>query len=248
VSPDQGVRRSWKRRSTFSRQAQGLDPGFRESLRTLWWSGARSSIDGRMPSPATRPTSRHEYATGRRPVSRLVLAAQEDAREIARAIRRPGQSLPNIVLQAQIVERLVDPRPSPGQDGSRTTRRDGSAHSRCHQDVHLRRPTDGPRRPRAGADPCGEWLATAAGARRSRSSSSRTAPDSPPAMDVESALFRLIDETVTGFLSCSSGPHLDPLRWATGRTEARISARREEIDREPGRRRVDSDRQARQGA
>ena len=47
-------------------------------------------------------------------VSRLVLDAQEDLRrEIARAMHDgPAQSLTNIVLQAQIVERLVDQDPA----------------------------------------------------------------------------------------------------------------------------------------
>jgi hypothetical protein len=52
-------------------------------------------------------------------------------------------------------------------------------------------------------------------------------------MDVESALFRLIDETVTGFLSCHPDRISIRFEWATGRTEARISARREELDEEP---------------
>ena len=47
-------------------------------------------------------------------VSRLVLTAQEDLRrEIARAMHDgPAQSLTNIVLQAEIVERLVDQEPA----------------------------------------------------------------------------------------------------------------------------------------
>ncbi len=47
-------------------------------------------------------------------VSRLLLDAQEDLRrEIARAMHDgPAQSLTNIVLQAQIVERLVDQEPA----------------------------------------------------------------------------------------------------------------------------------------
>jgi signal transduction histidine kinase len=58
-------------------------------------------------------------------------------------------------------------------------------------------------------------------------------PDRRLPMDVESALFRLIDETVTGFLSCHPDRISIRFEWATGRTEARISARREEIDEEP---------------
>jgi hypothetical protein len=45
-------------------------------------------------------------------------------------------------------------------------------------------------------------------------------------MDVESAIFRLIDETVTGFLTCH--PDLISIRfeWSTDKTEARIAAKR----------------------
>jgi hypothetical protein len=45
-------------------------------------------------------------------------------------------------------------------------------------------------------------------------------------MDVESALFRIIDETITGFLSCH--PDLISIRieWSD-KTEARIAAKRE---------------------
>ena len=60
----------------------------------------RSTADGDAPMPAA--------------VSRLVLGAQEDLRrEIARAMHDgPAQSLTNIVLQAQIVERLVERDPA----------------------------------------------------------------------------------------------------------------------------------------
>ena len=45
-------------------------------------------------------------------------------------------------------------------------------------------------------------------------------------MDVESALFRIIDETVTGFLSCHPDRISIRFEWAE-KTEARIAARRE---------------------
>jgi hypothetical protein len=46
-------------------------------------------------------------------------------------------------------------------------------------------------------------------------------------MDVESALFRIIDETVTGFLSCHPDRVSIRFEWGPEKTEARISARRE---------------------
>ena len=87
-------------------------------------------------------------------VSRLLLGAQEDLRrEIARAMHDgPAQSLTNIVLQAQIVERLVDQRPGQGRARGPPARGDGPADARGDQVVHLRRPPDGPRRPGPRAD------------------------------------------------------------------------------------------------
>jgi len=54
-------------------------------------------------------------------VSRVVLSAQEDLRrDIARAMHDgPAQSLTNIVLQAQIVERPVDKDPAYARGGTR---------------------------------------------------------------------------------------------------------------------------------
>ena len=54
-------------------------------------------------------------------VSRLLLGAQEDLRrEISRAMHDgPAQSLTNIVLQAQIVERLVASDPASARRGPR---------------------------------------------------------------------------------------------------------------------------------
>ena len=77
----------------------------------------RGRADWAAPTAAgTRPptSSDDEHAASPPAVSRLVLAAQEDLRrEIARAMHDgPAQSLTNIVLQAQIVERLLDRDPA----------------------------------------------------------------------------------------------------------------------------------------
>jgi two-component system sensor histidine kinase DegS len=140
---------------------------FRESLRRYGSELDRASMGGAVPqhSPDKLDTSTPLPPA----VSRLVLAAQEDLRrEIARAMHDgPAQSLTNIVLQAQIVERLVDRDPL-------------QAKTEVEQLVGMvQRTLDAIKtfifdvRPMV-LDDLG-LLATAAGARRSRSSSSRTA-------------------------------------------------------------------------
>jgi len=183
--------------------------------------------------PALARQARHEYATAAA-VSRLVLAAQEDLRrEIARAMHDgPAQSLTNIVLQAQIVERLVDRDPL-------------QAKTEVEQLVGMvQRTLDAIKtfifdvRPMV-LDDLG-LVPTLRRVARDRGRRSQVpiefesyGPDRRLPMDVESALFRLIDETVTGFLSCHPDRISIRFEWATGRTEARISARREELDEEP---------------
>ena len=110
-------------------------------------------------------------------VSRLLLGAQEDLRrEIARAMHDgPAQSLTNIVLQAQIVERLVATDPGRCRQRGPPARGDGPADARGDQVVHLRRPPDGPRRPRAWCRRSGAPRASAAGGPASPSSSTRWA-------------------------------------------------------------------------
>ena len=86
---------------------------YREALATyveaLAAFGDGRGADARSPAPGRSPTRPVSPPA----VSRLLLGAQEDLRrEIARAMHDgPAQSLTNIVLQAQIVERLVDQDP-----------------------------------------------------------------------------------------------------------------------------------------
>ena len=85
---------------------------FRESLRRYSAELDRASMGGAVPQ---HTPDKLDTSTPLPPaVSRLVLAAQEDLRrEIARAMHDgPAQSLTNIVLQAQIVERLLDRDPA----------------------------------------------------------------------------------------------------------------------------------------
>ena len=88
-------------------------------------------------------------------LSRVVLSAQEDLRrQIARAMHDgPAQSLTNIVLQAQIVERLLERDPLQAKGELRLLVHDGPADPGRDQDLHLRRAADGARRPGAGAHP-----------------------------------------------------------------------------------------------
>jgi two-component system sensor histidine kinase DegS len=205
---------------------------FRESLRRYGSELDRASMGGAVPqhSPDKLDTSTPLPPA----VSRLVLAAQEDLRrEIARAMHDgPAQSLTNIVLQAQIVERLVDRDPL-------------QAKTEVEQLVGMvQRTLDAIKtfifdvRPMV-LDDLG-LVPTLRRVARDRGRRSQVpiefesyGPDRRLPMDVESALFRLIDETVTGFLSCHPDRISIRFEWATGRTEARISARREEIDEEP---------------
>jgi hypothetical protein len=161
-------------------------------------------------------------------VSRLVLTAQEDLRrDIARAMHDgPAQSLTNIVLQAQIVERLVDRDPA-------------QARAEVAQLVGMVQHTlDATKafifdvRPMVlddlGLVPTLRRLARERG-RRSQIpiefdsyGNDRRLP-----MDVESALFRIIDETITGFLSCHPDLISVKIEWSDTKTEAHVAARRE---------------------
>ena len=83
-------------------------------LRGLAVSGGWAAPSGPPPGPAAiGPGASPEDGDLPAAVSRLILTAQEDLRrDIARAMHDgPAQSLTNIVLQAQIVDRLVDRDP-----------------------------------------------------------------------------------------------------------------------------------------
>jgi two-component system sensor histidine kinase DegS len=161
-------------------------------------------------------------------VSRIVLAAQEDLRrEIARAMHDgPAQSLTNIVLQAQIVERLLDRDPS-------------SAKTEIGQLVGMVQHTlDATKtfifdvRPMVlddlGLVPTLRRVARDRGRRSQIPVEFESyGPDRRLPMDVESALFRIIDETVTGFLACHPDRVSIRFEWAADKTEARIAAKRE---------------------
>ncbi|MGD0862165.1 MAG: histidine kinase [Candidatus Limnocylindrales bacterium] len=199
---------------------------FRESLRQFGSELDRASMGGAMPQ---HTPDKLDTSTPLPPaVSRLVLAAQEDLRrEIARAMHDgPAQSLTNIVLQAQIVERLLDRDPA-------------QAKAEIEQLVGMVQHTlDATKtfifdvRPMVlddlGLVPTLRRVARDRGRRSQVPIEFETyGTDRRLPMDVESAIFRIIDETITGFLSCHPSLISIKIDWADARTEARIAARRE---------------------
>ena len=159
-------------------------------------------------------------------VSRLVLGAQEDLRrEIARAMHDgPAQSLTNIVLQAQIVERLVARDPT-------------SAAGEVRQLVAMVQHTlDATKsfifdvRPMVLDD-----LGLVPTLRRATRERGRRAgipvefesmgQDRRIPMDLESGLFRMLDEALAGYLGAAPDHVTLRLDWAE-QLEARIGATR----------------------
>jgi two-component system sensor histidine kinase DegS len=202
---------------------------FRESLRRYSAELDRASMGGAVPQ---HTADKLDSSTPLPPaVTRLVLAAQEDMRrEIARAMHDgPAQSLTNITLQAQIVERLLDLDPIQAKTEI------GQLVAMVQHTLDAIKTFIFDVRPMVlddlGLVPTLRRVARDRG-RRSQVpiefesyGSDRRLP-----MDVESALFRLIDETVTGFLSCHPDRVSIRFEWASDKTEARIAARRESVE------------------
>ncbi len=202
---------------------------FKESLRRYSAELDRASMGGAVPQ---HTADKLDTSTPLPPaVSRLVLAAQEDLRrEIARAMHDgPAQSLTNIVLQAQIVERLLD------RDPTLAKTEIGQLIGMVQHTLDATKTFIFDVRPMVlddlGLVPTLRRVARDRG-RRSQVpiefesyGSDRRLP-----MDVESALFRIIDETVTGFLACHPDRVAIRFEWAADKTEARISARREDAE------------------
>jgi len=201
---------------------------FRESLKRYSDELDRASMGGAMPQ---HTPDKLDTSTPLPPaVSRLVLAAQEDLRrEIARAMHDgPAQSLTNIVLQAQIVERLLDRDPA-------------AAKSEIGQLVAMVQHTlDATKtfifdvRPMV-LDDLG-LVPTLRRVARDRGRRSHVpiefesyGNDRRLPMDVESAIFRIIDETITGFLGCHPDRVSIRIEWGTD-TEAHIAAARDDVE------------------
>jgi two-component system sensor histidine kinase DegS len=201
---------------------------FRESLRRYSAELDRTSMGGAVPQ---QTSDKLDTNTPLPPaVSRLVQAAQEDLRrEIARAMHDgPAQSLTNIVLQAQIVERLLD------RDPSQAKAEIGQLVGMVQHTLEATKAFIFDVRPMV-LDDLG-LVPTMRRVVRDRGRRSQTpiefecyGPDRRLPMDVESALFRIIDETLTGFISCHPDRISIRLDWAADKIETRIAARREDV-------------------
>jgi two-component system sensor histidine kinase DegS len=163
-------------------------------------------------------------------VSRVVLGAQEDLRrEIARAMHDgPAQSLTNIVLQAQIVERLV------AKDPASATGEVRLLIGMVQQTLEATKSFIFDVRPMVLDD-----LGLMPTLRRAARERGRRAgvgiefesvgPDRRLPVEIESGLFRILDEALAGYLSI--GPDTLSLRldWSDG-VEATVMARRAGAD------------------
>ena len=159
-------------------------------------------------------------------VSRLVLAAQEDLRrDIARAMHDgPAQSLTNIVLQAQIVERLLERNPSQARTEI------GQLVGMVQHTLEATKTFIFDVRPMVlddlGLVPTLRRVARDRGRRSQIPIEFESyGQDRRLQMDIESVLFRIIDEAVTGYLQ--GRPILISIKfeWAEDRVEARVAAK-----------------------
>jgi two-component system sensor histidine kinase DegS len=159
-------------------------------------------------------------------VSRLLLNSQEDLRrEIARAMHDgPAQSLTNIVLQAQIVERLVATEPASARGEVR------ELVSMVQQTLEATKSFIFDVRPMILDDlGLGPTLRRAARDRGRRAGVpvefDSAGNDRRLPMDLESGLFRIVDEALTAYLAQNPDRVTVKLEWSD-RFEARVRAPR----------------------
>jgi two-component system sensor histidine kinase DegS len=160
--------------------------------------------------------------------SRVVLSAQEDLRrEIARAMHDgPAQSLTNIVLQAQIVDRLVARDPAMAQGEVR------QLISMVQQTLDATKSFIFDVRPMVLDD-----LGLVPTLRRSARERGQRAGiavefdsmgvDRRLPMEIESGLFRIFDEALTAYLAATPDRVALALDWTPDRLEGRVSASRD---------------------
>jgi two-component system sensor histidine kinase DegS len=167
-------------------------------------------------------------ADGQEPValSRILLTAQEDLRrEIARAMHDgPAQSLTNIVLQAQIVERLL------GTDTAKAQQEVQLLIGMVQQTLEATKSFIFDVRPMV-LDDLG-LVPTLRRAARDRGRRAGMAVDFESIgadrrlpVEIESGLFRILDEALAGYLSLRPDTLVLRLDW-TDIVEARVTARR----------------------
>jgi signal transduction histidine kinase len=161
-------------------------------------------------------------------MSRIILNAQEDLRrDIARAMHDgPAQSLTNIVLQAQIVERLVNRDPEMASSEVR------QLIAMVQQTLDATKSFIFEVRPMV-LDDLG-LVPTLRRATRERGRRAGIAvefesmgTDRRLTMDLESGLFRIIDEAMAGYLAAAPDRVIVRLDWADDRIEGLVSASRE---------------------
>jgi two-component system sensor histidine kinase DegS len=215
---------------------------FRERLAQLGTEYG-AEMPGAGPSPVAQLTSGNGAAeagpTAGSPMSRIVLNAQEDLRrEIARAMHDgPAQSLTNIVLQAQIVERLMGRDP----EGARAEIR--LLKSMVQQTLDATKTFIFDVRPMVLDD-----LGLVPTLRRAARERGRRAnvpvefdsigQDRRLAMDLESSLFRILDEALGAYLAAAPDRVTIRLDWSDDVVEARVTA-----TRQPTAAMADADRQ-----
>jgi two-component system sensor histidine kinase DegS len=160
-------------------------------------------------------------------VSRLLLGAQEDMRrEIARAMHDgPAQSLTNIVLQAQIVERLV------AKDPARASSEVSQLVAMVQQTLDATKTFIFEVRPMV-LDDLG-LVPTLRRAARERGRHSGTVvefeslgQDRRLPMDLESGLFRILDEALAGYLEARAERVTFKLDWSADQVDAAMYATR----------------------
>lgn len=159
-------------------------------------------------------------------VSRMVLGAQEDLRgEIAKAMHDgPAQSLTNIVLQAQIVERLLAGDPEQARGEVRLLM------SMVQQTLDATKSFIFDVRPMVlddlGLMPTLRRAARERGRRAGISIDFESAgADRRLPREIESGLFRILDEAMAGYLSITPDTLSLRLDWSD-RVEATVAARR----------------------
>ena len=167
-------------------------------------------------------------AEGSAPMSRIVLNAQEDLRrEIARAMHDgPAQSLTNIVLQAQIVERLL------GRDPEGALGELRLLVSMVQQTLDATKTFIFDVRPMVLDD-----LGLVPTLRRAARERGRRAgipvefdtygQDRRIEVDLESSLFRILDEALAAYLEAKPDRVSIRLDWSDGVVEADIAAHRD---------------------
>jgi len=161
-------------------------------------------------------------------MSRIVLAAQEDLRrEIARAMHDgPAQSLTNIVLQAQIVDRLM------AQDPDVARREVQQLVSMVQQTLDATKSFIFDVRPMV-LDDLG-LVPTLRRAARERGQRAGVAvefesmgTDRRLSMEIESGLFRILDEAISAYLTAAPDKVTLRLDWTDERVEGHVSATRD---------------------